>query len=254
MFFGKKGPYSSLFMVIKTQVIVLRTIKYGDHSLIVDTLIDTGERRSFVARVSSSKRAPMRLQLFQPLSMLELNYDDRVHGGLYRIRHAALSFPYATIPFDASKAAMALFLAEFLYYATRDEQDNPSLYLYVEQSLRWLDGAAVHCPNFHLVMMMRLTRFIGFFPNTEDYHEGDYFDLLNGHFRSGMPAHPDVLAPDEAGIINTLMRLHYETMHLFKMTRAERARVMDVILQYYRLHVPGFPELKSLDVLKETFN
>ena len=241
-------------MDAKTQGIVLRSIKYGDHSLIVDMLIAEGERRSFVARVATGRKGAIRQLLFQPLSVLEVSYDDHAKGGLYRIRQAVMAVPFSTIPFDASKTAMALFLAEFLYYATRDEQDNVPLYLYVEQSLRWLDGAEGPCPNFHLVLMMRLTRFIGFFPNTEDYHEGDYFDLLNGSFRSGLPHHANVVTAAEAAQINTLMRLQYETMHLFKMQRAERARCMDVILQYYRLHVPGFPELKSLDVLKATFD
>lgn len=241
-------------MVVKTQGIVLKTIKYGDHSLIVDMLLALGERRSFVAHVSAGKKAKMRQLLFQPLSILELTYDDRAKNGLCRMQGAAIVAPYSTIPIDASKTAMALFLAEFLCYATRDEQDNVPLFLYIEQSLRWLDGAMAPCPNFHLVLMMRLTRFIGFFPNTEDDQEGRYFDLLNGCFCEGVPSHGEVLTPDEASKIKTLMRLQYETMHLFKMTRAERARCVDVILRYYRLHVPGFPELKSLEVLKATFD
>lgn len=241
-------------MVEKTQAIVLRSIKYGDHSLIVDMLTADGSRRSFIARVSAAKHAKMRPYLFQPLSILEVAYDARVKGGLYRIQSASVAVPFASIPFDASKLALVLFLAEFLYHATRDEQDNDPLYLYLEQSLRWLDGVEEPCPNFHLVLMMRLTRFIGFFPNTEGYRAGAYFDMMDGRYRTSPPMHPHVIPTDEAAKINTLMRLNFETMHLFKMTRAERARCLEVILQYYRLHVPGFPELKSLDVLKETFN
>ncbi len=42
-----------------------------------------------------------------------------------------------------------------------------------------------------------------------------------------------------------LLRLSYETMHLYTMSRLDRNRCVEVILQYYRIHVPGFPELKS---------
>lgn len=38
------------------------------------------------------------------------------------------------------------------------------------------------------------------------------------------------------------------------MSRVERMRCLTVIEQYYRLHLPDFPELKSLDVLKELFD
>ena len=45
----------------------------------------------------------------------------------------------------------------------------------------------------------------------------------------------------------------YETMHLFKMSRSERNRCTEIILTYYRLHVPNFPELKSLGIMQELF-
>ena len=41
--------------------------------------------------------------------------------------------------------------------------------------------------NFHLVFMMRLSRFIGFFPNVEQANEGGYFDLINGCFTDRIP-------------------------------------------------------------------
>jgi DNA repair protein RecO (recombination protein O) len=42
-------------------------------------------------------------------------------------------------------------------------------------------------------------------------------------------------------------------MRFFAMNRLERGRYLEVLDEYYRLHVPEFPELKSLDVLKEVF-
>ena len=45
--------------------------------------------------------------------------------------------------------------------------------------------------------------------------------------------------------------MNYATMHLYKMSRTERGRMADIILRYYQIHVPDFPELKSLPVLKE---
>ena len=51
----------------------------------------------------------------------------------------------------------------------------------------------------------------------------------------------------------SLLRLSYETMHLYTMSRMDRNRCIEVILQYYKIHVPGFPELKSFSVLKELF-
>lgn len=51
----------------------------------------------------------------------------------------------------------------------------------------------------------------------------------------------------------SLFRLDYKTMHLYTMSRIERNRCVEVILEYYKLHLPGFPEMKSFSVLQELF-
>ena len=53
--------------------------------------------------------------------------------------------------------------------------------------------------------------------------------------------------------IPIFMRMNYDSMRFFAMNRRERERYIEVLNDYYRLHVPEFPELKSLDVLKEVF-
>ena len=101
---------------------------------------------------------------------------------------------------------------------------------------------------------MRLSRFLGLYPNVDDYSTGCYFDLLNASFTPSIPREGLYLKPDEASRIRLLLRMNYDTMHLFKMSRTERIRCLMVINDYYRLHLPDFPILKSLDVLKELFD
>ena len=60
--------------------------------------------------------------------------------------------------------------------------------------------------------------------------------------------------PEEASRIRPLMRMDFATMHLFRLNRAERARMLEIIERYYRLHLPAFPELRSLPVLHELFD
>ncbi len=240
-------------MLRKTKAIVLRTIKYGEQKIIVDLFTEAEGRVSVVARLPKSVKGKFRKPLFQPLSLLDVEYDQRMNASIYNLREAVMWMPYTLLRVDPVKNALALFLAEFLYHATKSEQQNVALFHYMAQSMEWLDAAQGHLANFHLVMMMRLTRFVGFFPNTEDYRPGCFFDLQNGCYSVELPPHHDVIPPDEAAYIGTLMRLNYETMHLFRMTRAERNRCVDVIIDYYRLHVPGFPLLNSTQVMRELF-
>jgi DNA repair protein RecO (recombination protein O) len=65
--------------------------------------------------------------------------------------------------------------------------------------------------------------------------------------------HRDFIAAADAARISTLMRMNYDTMHLFRMSRDDRNRIVDVLLTYYKMHVPNFPELRSLAVVKQLF-
>ena len=124
---------------------------------------------------------------------------------------------------------------------------------YVCDSVQWLDGSSAGFSNFHLVFMMRLTRFVGVYPNMEGYVEGYCFDMQNGCFVSSAFPGRGFLDAEDSRIMYLLMRMDYGSMHLFKMSHEERNRCLDVVLDFYRLHVPDFGELKSLQVLRDMF-
>lgn len=240
-------------MLTKTPAIVLHTIKYGETRLIVDMFTRAYGRLSFIVSIPKSSKGKLKKQYFQPLTMLEIEVEVRPRLQLQKLNDARLLHPFTTIPFDSRKLAISLFIAEFLYYALRSEQQNTLLFDYVCDSVQWLDGQSEHYANFHLVFLMRLSRFLGFYPNLEDYSAGDYFDLRESVFLSQSPLHRDFLQPQEAEKVQLMMRMDFATMHLFQMSHDERNRLLEVALVYYRLHLPDFPEMKSIGVLQELY-
>lgn len=240
-------------MEVKTRGLVLRAVKYGESQLIVDLFTREAGRVQFICRVTRSGRAAAKRQLFQPLTLLDVVYDSRASRSLQRFRDVQLARPYTSIPFQPAKLALSLFLAEFMCYALRGEQGDELLFDYVANSLDWLDSVTDHFANFHLVFMMRLSRFVGFYPNLYDEGRDEWFDLRSGTFSAVRPDHADCLPPGEASRVKLLMRMTFENMHVFRMSREDRNRCTDVVLHYYRLHIPGFPPLKSLPVLRELF-
>ena len=240
-------------MLTKTQAIVLHSIKYGETRLIVDMFTRSNGRLSFIVSLPKSPKSKIRKQYFQPLTMLEIEADVRPKLQLQKLKDVRIVSPYETIPFDPHKLSISLFVAEFLYYALRGEQNNLPLYDYIASSLLWLDAQDEHFANFHLVFLMRMSRFLGFYPNVEHYVSGNYFDLRESMFCVQPPVHRDFLFPHEAEKIQLMLRMDYPTMHLFKMSHKERGQLLEVVLRYYRLHLPDFPEMKSLDVLQELY-
>ena len=245
--------YLCTVMFTKSQAIVLHSIKYGETRLIVDMFTRNFGRQSFIVSIPKTPKGKIKKQFFQPLTLLEIETDIRQNLQLQKLGDVRLATPFTSIPFEPDKLAISLFVAEFLYYALRSEQRNGLLYDYLEHSIMWLDGQQNSFANFHLVFLLRLTRFLGFYPNLDDYEDGDYFDLRESEFMRNPPVHKDFLHPEEAKKVQLMMRMDFPTMHLFRMSHEERNRLLEVALKYYRLHLPDFPEMKSIEVLQALY-
>ena len=240
-------------MITKTRGIVLRSVRFGESSLIVDVLTKSSGRVSFMVHIPKTSKGKIKKQYFQPMTLLDFEYDFRQRSNLQRIKDVRVSLPYSSIPIDPAKSCISLFLSEFIYYATRNEQENPTLFTYISTSLEWLDNAYEDFVNFHLVFMMRLGKFLGFHPFLEDFTPGCFFDLRNGCFTLSMPLHTDFLNAADAGHLYNLMRMNFDTMKLFKLSHDDRNRITEIVLRYYKLHLPNMPEPQSFDILREVF-
>lgn len=240
-------------MITKTRGIVLRSVRFGESSLIVDVLTKSSGRVSFMVHIPKTSKGKIKKQYFQPMTLLDFEYDFRQRSNLQRIKDVRVSLPYSSISIDPAKSCISLFLSEFIYYATRNEQENPTLFTYISTSLEWLDNAYEDFANFHLVFMMRLGKFLGFHPFLEDFTPGCFFDLRNGCFTLSMPLHTDFLNAADARHLYNLMRMNFDTMKLFKLSHDDRNRITEIVLRYYKLHLPNMPELQSFDILREVF-
>ena len=238
-------------MLVKTKAIVLHSFKYGESRMIVDMFTEEAGRLSFIISIPKTSKGRIKKQYFQPMTLLEVECDVRQNVQLQKLKDAHLLTAYTSIPFSPEKLALSLFIAEFLYHALRSEQQDKLLFAYVCDSMQWLDTVEVGFANFHLTFLMRMSRFLGFYPNLDDYVDGCVFDLRTATFSQQVPTHRDFLDSHDSQLIHTLMRMDFPTMHLFQLSHHDRNRITEVLLHYYRLHIPQFPELKSLGVLQE---
>lgn len=247
-------------MIEKTSGIVLHQLRYTDSKVIVTMFTELHGTLSFMVRIPHSRRSAMHNVLLSPLSLLEAEIDYQESAQLQRLMEVRVSEPYQSLPYNPMKQTIALFLAEFLYYSLREEHANPELFAYLSHSLLWLDSRTQGYANFPLTFLIRLSRFLGFWPNVDtasrsgNARQAQVFDLVEAEMKTALPAHGSYLRPEEAALVPLLLRMDYATMHLFRFSREQRARLMQVLNDYYRLHVPHFPELKSMAILREVLS
>lgn len=221
-------------MMEKTKAVVLHTLRYADSKNIVTMFTESHGALSFMVRVPKNRRSVMQNVLLSPLSLLEIDLDYQESSRLQRLIDVRVDEPYSSLPYNPMKQTIALFLSEFLYYSLREEQSNPDLFSYLVNSLLWLDARTEQYANFPLTFLIRLSRFLGIWPDTEEAQK--------------------TLRQGEDSLVPLILRMDFATMHLFRFSREQRQRLLEVLNDYYRLHVPHFPELKSMAILREVLS
>lgn len=239
-------------MTLTTTGLVLSSIKYGDSSLIVKIFTrEVGLKSYLLKGVRKNKKGKVKAAYFQPLSQLEIVATHREKASLHYIREARVAYGYLSLPADWTKQAILLFLAEVLTKVIREEEKNTALYDYLEAALQWLDTHD-HIANFHLIFLLQLTKYLGFYPDTTR-QDLPYFDLVEGGFTEHPGIHP-VLQEDEIEHFKKLLGIHFEASHTVQLNKQERRHMLDVILIYFEVHLQGFSQPRSLAVLHEVFN
>lgn len=237
----------------KSKCIVLHTILYKDSASIVHLYSEKMGRIACYLSTSRSKKSAVKSNLFQPLSILELEIATKPGKEIHQIKEARTAFPLIHIYTHPVKSAIAMFVAELLFRIIREHEQNIPLYDFIENSIHILEWSERGIANFHLVFLLRFTAYMGFAPNEERHEGANFFDLQNGIFVGLRPQHSHYLNPNQTDALANLMRITYENMARFNYNREQRQEIISEILDYYRLHLNAFPAIKSLDVLKMLF-
>ncbi len=192
-------------MLLKTRGIVFRTIKYGETSVISDIFTEEKGLHTFIGGGVRSAKARMPFNLFQPMTVVDLvSYFREGAGGMNRLKELRAAEVFQAVPFEVRRGAVALFMAEICRKSIHEAEENPELFEFLLDHLRWLDTTPHPIANVHLHFLLGLSAHLGFQPQleTDDDREAHFFDLKEGTF--------SVVAPS-----NHVLYLHLaETRHL----------------------------------------
>lgn len=240
-------------MLSKTRGIVLHSIPYNDKYSIIYMYTEAFGRTSYMVARSRGRKSTVSRALFIPLSVLEMEVEHLPKREIHRIKESKACFPMNGLSCNPVKNVVAQFLSEVLYRILKETESDPRLFEYLYQSIHLLENTEEGIANFHLVFLLGLLHYMGIFPHVESYKEGYFFDMLNGTFAEKFPLHGHSLSQEESLIFARLLRISYENMSLYGFSRQDRVNIINRILDYYRLHLPEFPEIKSITVMQTLF-
>jgi DNA repair protein RecO (recombination protein O) len=238
-------------MLHKTRGIVFKTTDYGESSVIVQVFTEKFGLQSYMVNGAKKPKAKISRNMLQPLHLLDMIVYHKETGNVQRIKELKNSPPLLTIPYDVIKSSVAMFLNEVLYKAIKQQSADEHLFDFVFSAIEWLDNQTDGLANFHLLFLIRLTRYLGFYPDRYLAGEADYFDLKNGVFSKYKPDTVLYLSPPHTQNFTVLLQSTFETIAVVKLTNDERRYLISKLLEYYALHIEGFGNIKSHEVLEE---
>lgn len=236
----------------------MRTIKYGDTSLVVTAFTELfGVQTYMVNGVRSNNKNAGKAAMFQPSAILDMEVYQNDQRAMQRIKECSWAFLYKEILSDVVKNSIALFIVELLHKTLKQPEENSALFYFCEDALKELDAAdKAVAANFSLYFMLHLSHFFGFrISDISSAHESDedvFLDLQEGFFTSIQPAHANYLQGQDAHVTGLLLKIMQPTELLqVKLHHLKRRTLLARYLEYYALHIPDFGQMKTLSVMQE---
>jgi DNA repair protein RecO (recombination protein O) len=239
----------------KTKGIVLRTVKYGETSIIVTIFTELFGIQTYLVNGvrTSTKKGTGKAGLFQPSAILDLVVYHNELKQLNRIKEFRWGYLYQHILSDVPKNAVALFMVELLTKCLKQPEGNPDLFHFTEDVFIYLDGSnSTVMANLPLFFALHLPLHFGF-RFTDNYNEENtYLDLQEGSFVQEQPHHPYFLGDKQAAVTSRLLKvMQPDELEEIRLNHDFRRNLLLVYETYYALHIPDFGSLKTLPVLRE---
>tara|TARA_B100000886_G_scaffold203767_1_gene140720 strand:- start:286 stop:1008 length:723 start_codon:yes stop_codon:yes gene_type:complete len=240
-------------MEYSTNAIVLKAIKYGETSLIINIYSElSGLQTVIVKGVRIHKKKKLfTMGMFLNLNILKVNFSKKKQTSIGVLKSAKVIYALSFQGSDIFKSSISAFSAELLNNSIKEEEKNDALYNFLEQSIKWLD--AIEKPaNFTIGFMIALTKFLGIYPDTSDIDK-NYFDLVNGVFTDNNNS-KECYTGRNVLVLKKFLGMKFDVVESVQINRTERMELLKLIVRYYQTHIQGFIPPKSLNILHEVFD
>lgn len=222
--------------MISTPGIVLHATPYGDSSVIVKVFTRTLGVRSYIIKGVRGHHAKVKQNLLQPLSCLDMVVYDNPKTELNYVKELSpRDAGYEATPVDS---ALRFFMTEVLYKSLQEAEPMPALYDYVESVQSCHDAA------LPIVFLLTVSRHLGIEPLDNYCPREALFDLQEGRYVSF--ATETTLSPSQSEMLHEYLASHELSNGA---PLQSRRALIDSLLAYYQLHLSGFRNFTSHEIL-----
>jgi DNA repair protein RecO (recombination protein O) len=238
-------------MLVSSSAIVLSKVRYQDNDLIIKCLTrDLGVVSYMVKNISVTKKSKNKFAFFQLLNILDLETNFNPNRSIQYIKDLKIKYSFKSLHTNIYKSSVVMFLSEILSTIIHNEIKDIELFDFIESSLIWYDKSE-ESSTFYLIFLMEMTDYLGFYPDCTNMHY-IYFNLEEGLFENSKNS-KYVIKGGSLVLFKTILGIKFDSNKLPFIDKMKKKDILKNIIIYYKLHVDGFKEPKSLKVLNQIF-
>lgn len=238
-------------MLLSTNAIVLSKLKYRDNDLIIKCYTQKEGIVSYLLKGVLKSKKGSKVAYYQLLTQLQLVTDFKPSRSIQYIKEVKVNHLYSSLHTNVLKSAIVMFLAEVLSSSLKEEEQNDTLFNYLEATLLWLDTHDYYA-NFHLLFLLNLTKHLGFYPDVSKI-EAPFFNLEAGKFQDERKSKYSI-SSENLTLLKQLLGTTFDALETVKVNAKQRQSFLSLILVYFELHLGTFKKPKSLQIFNDVFN
>ncbi|MFT4566503.1 MAG: DNA repair protein RecO (recombination protein O) [Saprospiraceae bacterium] len=232
-------------MLKTSEGIIVRTIKYGETSLILDIFSSDQGIRSYIVGGVRTNRGKSKVALVRVLNLVRFVAYDKGNDTLNRIKEIEYNYVYKAIPFDVVKGSLATFLIEICRKAIKASDAYEDIYNYIVKGMIHLDNIDQGLAHFHINFLIGLAEKLGFQLDNNYNLDRAYFNLSEGTFIRSITDHRFTLDKDLSLYLHAYLSKNTNP----QVPKHARLELLQNLVKYYKYHISDFGELKSLPII-----
>ena len=224
-----------------TTGIFIHRIPYSETSLI--TLFYT---REFGLRRFLFKGGKKKGHNLFPMAVCEISYYGRKESELLNVTAVEPAIPLS-YQFDPVKSTVAFFMAEVLQKCTHTDEPDDSTFLFMTSKSQELNELE-DCSMFPIRFLIDLSDHLGIQPYIEGA-DASFFNLDEGVVENRNRGQQRVA---RGVVVDDLMDLIQGEEPM--MSKSMRDEALTIMLEYYKIHIPGFGTVSSHEIVREVLS
>lgn len=238
-------------MFVTTKGIVLQRTKYGDSSLVVKIFTEKYGNITFLVKNAFSKKSQINSVYFAPLTLLEVTFALKNPTKLHFLKSVSITYHYAHIPFDIGKNALFLFYNELISKLLYETGEDETLFSFLEKMLQELDETPSLRPDSHLFNLLKLSKILGFAPESNFSAQKCYFSLQNATFEPIIYNNEHFLSKEASAYLFQIQEHIDDAENVHIPPKSVRNELLSGLLCYFQRHNEQINQMNSVEILQE---